>query len=342
MPKMFYFATRPETVVSLLTQGVFPQNIKKWSYINQKKIQLFETATHADENSNALKKNTYILCLNCPDDFIGVGLEQAEDGTVSVLCDVLPVDKLCHIVVSQKSSEKTLLKLFNDRCPFTIIVDPSYFSDKKINRDNQAPEVDVVKPQSLVRSIKVGDLLGSSMEVLINTVNCVGVMGKGIAYSFKERYPKMYEDYRKRCLSGMVKVGEPYLYRLNDKQSIINFPTKQHWKNPSKIEYLEDGLKYLALHAQEWKIQSMAVPPLGCGNGGLSWDVVKPLILHHLVPLNIPIEIYEPFESRFPIVKNQKKAHIEKPAQILKRFFSSEEKKDEENGPLLSLKKSKN
>ena len=142
--------------------------------------------------------------------------------------------------------------------------------------------------------IKQGDILGSNAQTLINTVNCQGVMGKGIALAFKKRYPEMFAEYKKRCRKGDVQVGKPYLYKIDARRWIVNFPTKDHWQNKSRIEYIRDGLRYLAEKITEWGITSLAVPPLGCGNGGLNWNEVYPLIEQYLRPLPIALEVYVP------------------------------------------------
>lgn len=120
-----------------------------------------------------------------------------------------------------------------------------------------------------------GDLLKSNRHALVNTVNTVGVMGKGVALGFKRRYPAMYRDYVARCEHQEVKLGEPYVYRADD-HVIINFPTKQHWRSVSRLSDIVAGLVYLEQHYKGWKIRSLAVPPLGCGNGQLEWRVVGP------------------------------------------------------------------
>lgn len=142
-----------------------------------------------------------------------------------------------------------------------------------------------------------GDLLNSKMQTWVNTVNCVGVMGKGIALEFKKRFPKMYEDYSRRCRRGEVKLGAPYLYRVSDESWILNFPTKDHWRSFSSLENIETGLKYLLAHYHEWGIKSLAVPPLGCGQGQLEWRVVGPTIYRYLKQLDIPVELYAPYET---------------------------------------------
>ena len=129
--------------------------------------------------------------------------------------------------------------------------------------------------------ILVGDILQSKAQALINTVNCVGVMGKGIALEFKKRFPEMFEDYRQRCEQGHVRPGMPYLYRSLVPPQIVNFPTKDHWKSVSRIEDIEKGLEYLLSHYREWEITSLAVPPLGCGNGQLEWRAVGPLFYRY-------------------------------------------------------------
>lgn len=141
----------------------------------------------------------------------------------------------------------------------------------------------------------IGDLFESRAQTLVNTVNCVGVMGKGVAEQFKRRYPAMFEDYKSRTDRNAVRLGEPYLYRDSSGLQIVNFPTKDHWRSPSRIADIERGLDYLATHVAEWKIASMALPPLGCGNGGLEWSEVGPLIYSKLHGLPIDVEVYAPF-----------------------------------------------
>ena len=148
---------------------------------------------------------------------------------------------------------------------------------------------------SNVRVIE-GDLLKSNMHALVNTVNTVGIMGKGIALGFKKRYPDMYQDYVRRCDRHEVKLGEPYVYEADD-HLIINFPTKQHWRSVSRLSDIVAGLEYLEFHYKEWGVKSLAVPPLGCGNGQLEWRVVGPVLLRHLRHLDIPVELYAPHGS---------------------------------------------
>ncbi len=147
----------------------------------------------------------------------------------------------------------------------------------------------------MIKEVRVGDLLKAEAQTLVNTVNCVGVMGKGIALEFKRAFPDMYADYVAHCKAGQVKLGEPYLYRRLFPPHILNFPTKQDWRSVSRLEDIVRGLGYLAQHYKEWGIESLAVPPLGCGSGGLEWRVVGPTLYRHLHRLEIPIYIYAPF-----------------------------------------------
>jgi O-acetyl-ADP-ribose deacetylase (regulator of RNase III)/uncharacterized protein YwgA len=143
--------------------------------------------------------------------------------------------------------------------------------------------------------VLIGDMFASQMQTLVNTVNCVGIMGKGIALLFKKKYPAMYADYEHQCARGEVKLGEPYHFRDPSGRSIINFPTKGHWRAATRLADVEAGLDYFVDHFREWGITSAAFPPLGCGNGGLDWTMVGPLMYSKLKGIGIPIEIYAPF-----------------------------------------------
>ena len=175
----------------------------------------------------------------------------------------------------------------------------------------------------MVEDVLVGDPFDSQAQTLVNTVNCVGVMGKGIALEFKKRFPEMYKDYVARCKKGQVQLGQPYLWpetpRLQspgqlslpglepsgtdrasngsisvDQRWILNFPTKDHWRSKSRLIDIKAGLAYLEQHYQEQGITSLAVPALGCGNGGLPWRSVGPILYRHLNRLDIPVELYAP------------------------------------------------
>lgn len=132
-------------------------------------------------------------------------------------------------------------------------------------------------------------LLESSAQTLVNTVNCVGVMGKGIAREFKERDPQMFAAYKRICDAKKLEPGLLWLWR-GEESWILNFPTKLHWRNPSKIEWIEAGLKKFASAYEKHGIREISFPRLGCGNGGLDWKDVRPLMEEYLSPL--PIQIY--------------------------------------------------
>lgn len=141
----------------------------------------------------------------------------------------------------------------------------------------------------------IGDLFASNAQTLVNTVNCVGVMGKGVALEFKRRFPKMYEDYVARCTRHEVRLGQPYLFRHLPPPWVLNFPTKGHWRSVTKLDDIVRGLRYLIDHYEEWGITSLAVPPLGCGNGQLEWRIVGPTLYRYLTELRIPVELYAPY-----------------------------------------------
>lgn len=141
----------------------------------------------------------------------------------------------------------------------------------------------------------IGDLFASKAQTLVNTVNTVGVMGKGVALEFKKRFPGMFEDYVARCDRKQVRLGEPYLYRDLAGTMVVNFPTKEHWRSPSRLADVERGLDHFVRHHAKWGLTSAAFPPLGCGNGGLEWAEVGPLIYRKLAGLPIDIELYAPY-----------------------------------------------
>lgn len=142
--------------------------------------------------------------------------------------------------------------------------------------------------------VLTGDLFASKAQTLVNTVNCVGVMGKGIALEFKNRFPEMFADYAARCERGEVKLGRPYLFKASSDRWILNFPTKDHWRSLSRVEDIETGLEYLLANYKKWGIKSIAVPPLGSGHGGLEWRIVGPILHRYLERLEIPVELYAP------------------------------------------------
>jgi O-acetyl-ADP-ribose deacetylase (regulator of RNase III) len=151
---------------------------------------------------------------------------------------------------------------------------------------------------SLMIKYTQGNLLQADVEALVNTVNTVGVMGKGIALMFKEQFPENFKAYQQACKDNQVRVGEMFLTERKDllgPKWIINFPTKDHWRNPSKIEWIEQGLVDLVKVIRANGIQSIAIPPLGSGNGGLKWPEVKVLIEAAVEGLgDVSVVVYEP------------------------------------------------
>ena len=140
-----------------------------------------------------------------------------------------------------------------------------------------------------------GDLLKSEADALVNTVNCVGVMGKGIALQFKKKWPDAFKAYKKACDRGELCPGMMHLHDLGQLAGkpyyIIHFPTKDHWRGKSKVSYVEDGLVELIKTVKSLGIKSIAIPPLGCGNGGLSWALVEKLIREAFAPLEDEVEV---------------------------------------------------
>jgi O-acetyl-ADP-ribose deacetylase (regulator of RNase III) len=146
-----------------------------------------------------------------------------------------------------------------------------------------------------------GNLLEAKVDALVNTVNTVGIMGKGVALMFKEAFPKNFKDYEAACKRKELKVGHMFVTELDafiGPKWIINFPTKEHWRGDSKMEWIEAGLEDLKRVIVEKKIQSVAIPPLGSGNGGLNWDEVRPKIEAALGSLsNVTVIVYEPTDE---------------------------------------------
>lgn len=154
-----------------------------------------------------------------------------------------------------------------------------------------------------------GNLLDAKTQALVNTVNTVGVMGKGIALQFKDAFPENFRRYAAACKNKELHTGDLLVVKENTMEGeklIINFPTKTEWFLKSKYEYIEQGLQKLAQVIEDYKISSIAIPPLGCGNGGLKWDKVRPMIEKYLGHLtNVDIQVYEPNEAVKELLKKQ-------------------------------------
>ena len=163
-----------------------------------------------------------------------------------------------------------------------------------------------------------GDLLSSKAQALVNTVNTVGVMGKGIALHFKELFPYNFTVYAEACKKGELAPGKMLVVKDSNlalgERLIINFPTKVHWRQPSQYEYIEDGLRDLVRVIGEYGITSIAIPPLGCGNGGLDWAVVKEMIAQALSSIDgVEITVYEPSAEVSALLSKQSRnvqAHL--------------------------------
>jgi len=148
---------------------------------------------------------------------------------------------------------------------------------------------------------KTGNIFDSECQTLVNTVNCKGIMGKGIALQFKKKYPDMFNEYKLACKPGQYRClehgGDLWLYTYIDffkQKKILCFATKEEWWHPSKLEWIERGLQNFVEDYKYWGITSIAFPKLGCNNGGLNWENdVKPLMFKYLQPLDIICEIYE-------------------------------------------------
>ncbi|GAB3552277.1 type II toxin-antitoxin system antitoxin DNA ADP-ribosyl glycohydrolase DarG [Spirosoma fluminis] len=151
-------------------------------------------------------------------------------------------------------------------------------------------------------TFKTGNLFAETVDALVNTVNTVGVMGKGVALQFRDKYPENYRRYKEACARGEVKVGTMFITEtgLLTPAFIINFPTKEHWKGFSRLSYVEQGLDELIRDIPRLGIRSIAMPPLGSGNGGLQWSVVKPLIEDKLKALpDVNFIVYEPSDAAY-------------------------------------------
>jgi O-acetyl-ADP-ribose deacetylase (regulator of RNase III) len=143
-----------------------------------------------------------------------------------------------------------------------------------------------------------GDLLSADAEALVNTVNTVGVMGKGVALQFRKAFPENYRAYQRACKRDELQPGRMFVFetrQVTGPRLIINFPTKQHWRGKARMEYIDEGLVDLVSVLRRYEVLSIALPPLGCGNGGLRWEEVRPRIEAALTPLTgIRVALYGP------------------------------------------------
>ncbi len=143
-----------------------------------------------------------------------------------------------------------------------------------------------------------GNLLEADIEALVNTVNCVGVMGKGLALQFKQAFPDNFAAYKAACKDGQINSGSIFVHitgKLLNPRYVMNFPTKRHWRDRSRREDIQSGLRSLTSDVERLQIQAIAIPPLGCGLGGLDWGDVKPMIVDAFKELpQVRVVLFEP------------------------------------------------
>lgn len=152
----------------------------------------------------------------------------------------------------------------------------------------------------MIRYVEQSDLFESDADALVNPVNSQGFMGKGVAAEFKKRFPEIMRPYRQACISGSLIPGKIMLCQLIAEldwfewkaPKILLFPTKDHWRSKSKLEWIDKGLSYIGNHYQQWGIRSVATPQLGCGLGGLRWEDVQPLIEKHFEHDPLDVQVY--------------------------------------------------
>ena len=139
------------------------------------------------------------------------------------------------------------------------------------------------------------NILESNTQVLVNPVNCVGVMGKGLALQFKGKFPDYFKDYKYRCTKDRVKLGRvnPYCLDKDNNKWLVSFPTKYHWRDKSEISSIKSGLSGLRNFCVNFRVISVAIPKLGCGLGGLDWNDVKPLVEEVFGDVTFDVYIYE-------------------------------------------------
>lgn len=133
---------------------------------------------------------------------------------------------------------------------------------------------------------RTGNIANDESDMIINTVNCVGVMGKGVALAYKKKFPAMFKEYKQLCIEKKIRIGKMFVFITKNEdrtQYVVNFPTKYYWRKPSKLEWIEYGLEDLSNLMLTCNPATLAIPPLGCGNGGLKWERVEPMVMQYLV-----------------------------------------------------------
>ena len=156
---------------------------------------------------------------------------------------------------------------------------------------------------SNITLVENANIFLTSLDTITVTVNCKGVMGKGIALVAKDLAPDMFEFYEKLCQNKKMQLGKPVIFdepskylkpHNGDRKKMLLFPTKDHWKNEANINGIKKGLEWLVDNYKKCQIESLAIPALGCGNGGLDWEKVGPMLYQHLLQLDVPVELYLP------------------------------------------------
>ena len=142
-----------------------------------------------------------------------------------------------------------------------------------------------------------GNLFDSECQTLVCPVNCKGVMGKGLALAFQRRFPDLLNDYRHACQTGLLTVSQPWLWKPEQGPWVLCLATKDDWRYPSRLDWLDAGLRYTVNHLADNGITSLAVPALGCGEGGLNWRDVAHLLYHYFDPVDTEVVLYRPTDK---------------------------------------------
>ncbi len=143
-----------------------------------------------------------------------------------------------------------------------------------------------------------GDILASKMHTLVNPVNTIGAMGKGLAKEFKLKYPDYYAAYQKACMCRVFQLEKCFVYRADDGHQLYSLPTKSHWRGKSRLEWIDAGLETLVTRLDQYGVKSLAIPAIGCGEGGLNWPDVHDLLHKWLDHVEIDVEIYIPWTKK--------------------------------------------
>ena len=158
----------------------------------------------------------------------------------------------------------------------------------------------ITVPSSATQNLSFakGNMFDVPADIRINTVNCVGVMGAGVALAFKRLYPPMFSEYQRKCAARVIRPGQLYVWQSPDGERIVNFPTKRHWRDNSRYEDIEAGLIALKAFLADQGSVRVTLPALGCGHGRLNWSVVSAMITNHLQGLDARITVFQPADSR--------------------------------------------